>query len=338
MDCQKKIFGCIAGAAIGDAMGAATETRTMDMIYRDFNGWVTSIVPPPDDCFARGRPAGTVTDDFSLAYFTAWELAKSGGRVSEAAAKKVLLDWADHSNFYVFAGPTTRAAIDRLRGIDVPDPEAYLACNNHRATNGAAMKIFGAGLINPGDLDKTIYDTFTLCAPTHPYNAALSGACAVSCAVSKAMEENADLGDVFHAGLYGAKKGYSLATEQGLLCAAPSIEKRILLAVDIAQRGLGWEKTMRELAEVVGSGLSAAESIPTVFGILEATSGDPMGAITMGVNIGNDTDTIATMAGAVAGTLNGMDSLRYEDISLIEQVNQMDLMGLSTQIWEAYYS
>ena len=47
MNTLDKISGCILGAAVGDAMGAATETRTMEMIRRDFGGWVRTILTPP---------------------------------------------------------------------------------------------------------------------------------------------------------------------------------------------------------------------------------------------------------------------------------------------------
>lgn len=332
-----KILGCILGAATGDAMGAATETRTMNMIKRDFGGWVKGMTAPPDDCFARGRPAGSVTDDFSLAYVTARLLAGCSGKVDASLARQALLDWADHPEFLAFAGPTTRAAIQRLRGEEIPDPDDYLACNNHRATNGAAMKIFGAGLINPGNLEKTVRDAYTLSLPTHGNNTAISAACAVACAVSKAMEKSASLSDVIDAGLYGAAEGNRQAVEQGLECAMPSVQKRILLAVKIGGQGLPWEEAMRELAEVIGSGLAAADSVPCVFGILAATQGNTMDAITMGVNIGNDTDTIASMAGAIAGALHGTRGIPAEYLQRIDRVNGFDLRALAGSIEEAYY-
>ena len=44
-----------------------------------------------------------------------------------------------------------------------------------------------------------------------------------------------------------------------------------------------------------------------------------MSAIKMGVNIGDDTDTVATMVGAVAGALYGMGNIPDEYISLINK-------------------
>lgn len=337
MQAIDKLLGCLLGAALGDAMGAATETRTISQIYKDFGGWVTTLIPPPPDCFARNRPAGTVTDDFSMGYYAAWELAYCQGRVDTDLAKRALLIWAEHPEFLLFAGPTTHSALKRLQGEVLPDPNAYLACNNHRATNGAAMKIFSVGLINPGQLDKAITDAMTLSMPTHDNNTAIAAAAAIACAVARAMDPTATLEDVLEAGQYGAARGNALAISAGLECAMPSVEKRIHLAIEIGRRGLGWEQTLRELAAVIGSGLAAADSIPTVFGILAAVGNDSMSALCMGVNIGNDTDTIASMVGAIVGALHGTFGLPLDALMQIEQVNGFDIRGLAIALKEGYY-
>ena len=78
------------------------------------------------------------------------------------------------------------------------------------ATDGAAMKIFPVGLINPGNVDKAVEEAAIMCMPTHPYNVTISSAAAIAAAVAKAMEPNIGLDDVLEAGIYGAKKGYEL--------------------------------------------------------------------------------------------------------------------------------
>ena len=57
-----KIYGSLLAAALGDAMGAATETRSIEQIKEKFGGLVTEILPIPEDVFARGMPLGSVTD------------------------------------------------------------------------------------------------------------------------------------------------------------------------------------------------------------------------------------------------------------------------------------
>ena len=141
MKTNEKLLGSIYGAALGDAMGALTETRSAEMIKEDFGGFVETLFLPPEDCFAHGMPLGTVTDDFSLAYFTGVELVKSAGVVDEKAARNAVLEWAKHPEFFRFAGPTTQAAVLEMEGGESVNAKAYLACDNSKATNGAGMKI-----------------------------------------------------------------------------------------------------------------------------------------------------------------------------------------------------
>ena len=63
-----KILGALLGAAVGDAMGAATEHRSIRQIQETFGGKVTDFYTPPDDTIAKGRKAGMVTDAFSIPY------------------------------------------------------------------------------------------------------------------------------------------------------------------------------------------------------------------------------------------------------------------------------
>ena len=79
------------------------------------------------------------------------------------------------------------------------------------------------------------------------------------------------------------------------------MEKRIRLAVQIALTAGDMDAVTTELADVVGSGLHISEAVPCVFGILIASKGSTMDGIIGAVNIGSDTDTIATMTGAILG-------------------------------------
>lgn len=349
---NNKILGSILGAALGDAMGAVTETRSVERIKEDFGGYIDKLIDPPDDCFAHGYPLGSVTDDFSLAYFTAIELVKAKGVITDEVAKAAVINWSEYPQFFHFAGPTTEAAVRKMKGIDVPPvivngktedghiDRSYVAADNGKATNGSAMKIFSAGLINPGNVEKAIEDTVTICMPTHPNDASISGAAAISAAVAKAMEEGVTLDDVLNAGIYGAEKGKKLAQERGAhRLAVPSVSKRIKLAVEIGKRGLGWEEAMFELRDIIGAGLMIVESVPCVFGILAATS-DPFAAVKMGVNIGDDTDTVATMVGGVAGAFYGTGNMPTEYLKVMDKTNEFHptLEELAKQIEDEFYA
>jgi ADP-ribosylglycohydrolase len=56
----------------------------------------------------------------------------------------------------------------------------------------------------------------------------------------------------------------------------------------------------------------APEAVALAFGILAASRGGFRDAVLGGVNVGRDTDTIAAIAGAIAGTREGMGALPGE--------------------------
>lgn len=327
-----KTLGATLGAAVGDAMGAATEMRTTEQIVDLFGGPVKEFKQPPKDTFARDNKPGQVTDDFSLAYFLIQALIRHGGTVSDASIKEGLLAWSEADEYYIpFAGPTTRASIERLKGNE--DKQADAIENwNAQATNGSAMKIFPIGLLNPGNLDQAIEDAITTCLPTHSTHLSIAGACAVAAAVSRALTEDADVYSVVRAGLYGAVQGEKRGKEVGVTVAGPSVVRRIELAVELALKSKTIEEAMRDIGDVVGSGLHVSEAVPAAFGLLIAAEGDTMEGIYAGVNIGNDTDTVATMVGAMAGALRGAGSIPSAYLALINERNNMDLEQLSRSL------
>jgi len=86
---------------------------------------------------------------------------------------------------------------------------------------------------------------------------------------------------------------------------------------------------MQSMHDVIGCGLHIAEAVPAAFGFLVAARGDTMRSIFCGVNAGNDTDTVASIVGAIAGTLNGVQSMPAGYLDEIEAKNKMDLRGLA---------
>ena len=117
MTLNERILGGLVLAAAGDAIGAATETRSTALIEERFGGPVRDFIDAPEDTFARGAKAGTVTDDFSLAWCTAMAIAERGGVIDEACAKDALVRWHGLGDYFErYAGPTTRAAVMAMLG------------------------------------------------------------------------------------------------------------------------------------------------------------------------------------------------------------------------------
>ncbi|MGL5514206.1 MAG: ADP-ribosylglycohydrolase family protein [Sporomusa sp.] len=331
---KNKILGCLVGAAAGDAMGAATELRTRQQIENQFGGYVTDFLAPPDDTFARGSKAGQITDDFSVAYITNQEIIRQNGLINDEVVKKALLDWSEIDEYFSrFAGPTTRSAISEMKGVKVLRPEGFDVVNdNAKATNGGAMKSAPVALFSNGDIDKAIDISVTLCMPTHPNNISISSASAIAAATAAAMKPDSSFFDVVQAGLYGARRGDELGREKAHTFAGASVEKRIKLAILLATVSEDISEAIDKINDYIGSGLMAVEAVPAVFGLIVAAKGDTVKGIEAAVNIGNDTDTVATMVGGVLGTLNGADTLPIKYLEILQGANNIDLEKMADDI------
>lgn len=331
---QSKILGGLLAAAVGDAMGAATEIRTTEMIKEKFGGYVKDIVQAPEDTWAHWSKAGMVTDDFSVSYFSAEDILANGGVVTEEAAAKAVIRWSEHPLYAQCAGPTTKAAIAKMKGIPLPpSKQDRLLCVNSRASNGAAMKVGCVGLFDAGDVEKAIDDAITMCKVTHDNTIALSGAAAVAAATAKAMENRVSYFEVIQAGIYGAVEGFKRAEKIARPVAGASVEKRIYRAVDIGLKYQGdFDKAMNTISREIGGGLPANEAVPACFGYIAATAGNVMDTIYMAVNAGDDTDTVACMAGYIVGALGSVDKIPAKYLDIIERMNGFELKKMALGI------
>lgn len=319
---KEKVRGALFGLAIGDAMGAPTELRTQSQIKRDFGGFVTKFYVSPADTFARGYAAGTVTDDFSMSYYLMKEIMEAG-EFNETVAKKSIIAWgADPIYFDKFAGPTTRGAIENLQAGLPTDVDPWGLINySNLATNGGAMKTIPIALLANGDWQLAIKYAIELCLPTHFNSNAISGAAAIACAATEALNENTTIDRIIEAGIWGAEEGKKYGCKKEHISVGPDIAYLIKTAVEIGGNSTNIEELLVELDQKIGTTFQVVQSVPCVFGILKGTNGNLMKGIYSGVNIGGDTDTIAAMVGGILGALQGDSQIPTEFIETILEAN-----------------
>ncbi|GAA3555506.1 ADP-ribosylglycohydrolase family protein [Kribbella ginsengisoli] len=86
------------------------------------------------------------------------------------------------------------------------------------------------------------------------------------------------------------------------------------------------------LYDLVGTSLASQESVPAAFAVLAAYPDDPWLAVRLAASVGGDTDTIAAIAGAIAGACHGLDGFPAHARSTVATVNNLDLDTLATQL------
>ena len=323
-----KIWGCLVGAAYGDAVGAPTENRTREQIF-DKWGYVDRLYDAPPDVYARGNIAGQVTDDFSMAYTTINEILNSEGIISDEIADRALLEWAKDERFLnQFVGPTSRKYIDKLKGISIEESgEFHPANDNSKGSNGGAMKIGPVACFAKGDPGKTLDIVRIVCGHTHGNKISMGAACSVAMAVCGALAGK-DLINILTMAIEGAEKGEHIGEE----IAGPSIVKRLKTAITIGLNASDLNEAMDKLRLYFDCSGMAADSVPVSFGLIVAAKGDAIKAIHAAANIGNDTDTMATIVGAILGAYHGIKAFSGDIIDHIDKANHYDLKKTAENI------
>jgi len=169
------------------------------------------------------------------------------------------------------------------------------------------------------------------CLPSHNTQLAISDACAIAAGVAEAVTEGSDVFSVVRACLDGARMGEEVRPqhERVRFVPGPSIGPRIELAVSLALRARSLENAMSSLETYVGNSVEAACSVPTAIGLFVYATCDPLESIVAGANVGSDTDTIATMAGALAGALRGFGHVPQDLYATFRAANEFDVEALA---------
>ena len=326
----RKILGCLSMVAIGDALGMPCHDMTIDEIRTRFGGEVTSFKPPFEDTRVhRNFRAAQITDDTILTLGVADAYIEGDGLITPSSISACLLERyrrAAAAGRGSMFGPSTRRAMEAIEAGD--DPVATCMEERHPmscASNGGAMKIAPVGLVHPADPEAAVRDAVTVCLPSHCTQTAIASACAIAAGVAQAMAPDADVCSVVRAALHGARRGEAAGMEQGRTLPLPSVPRRIELAVSLALNATDADAANRSFAHIIGTGLAAYESIPTAVGIFVAAGGDPLRSVIAGANVGYDTDTISSMAGALAGALKGFDAVPRELFRQVQEENGLDL-------------
>jgi ADP-ribosylglycohydrolase len=282
-----RVYGALIGQAVGDALGAPTEGMTREEITAKY-GWV--------DDFLSDDPAGT--DDTEYAVLTARTVLKYGHKLTPA---DVTAAWRENlveqeGGFYG-GGFSEMTAINNLRAGRVA-PQT--GTDNHEMwSDGTAMRIAPVGVFCAGDPREAARLAAIDAQVSHARDGIYCGQ-AVAAAVAAALVESS-WEAVIEAGLGAIPSGSWSA-------------RTIIRAVEIARRAPDLPSAVDQLYKEISLfhypwADVAPEATALAFGVLAAARGEYVDAVLAGVNVGRDADTIAAMAGGIAGALHGAEAV-----------------------------
>jgi ADP-ribosylglycohydrolase len=230
-------------------------------------------------------------------------------------------------------GPTTRPLLQALAaGEDTSTIGRGLSARkltSFGASNGASMRIAPAGLVRPGDIEGAVQLAWLTSRPTHDTQIAAAGAGAIAAGVAHALTPGADVFSVVRACLEGARLGEALGIREGRQVPGPSVARRIEIAVEEALRARDPLDAITRIEASVGNSVMIVESVPAAVGVFVVGGGIPLDVVSAGASIGNDSDTIAAMAGSLAGALHGIAAVPADMFATVKAVNDEDIEALA---------
>jgi ADP-ribosylglycohydrolase len=338
-----RALGTLVGSAVGDALGGATEGWTTDQIRERYGGWVTGIVEPFNADWRDARPIapyhkgdGHITDDTLMAH----------ALVDVYAVRR------DHLDAYAVASDLVPLLIGDKRWIPELEAEALLLQRIFLAEKwivarlhyghvdpreagvgnivncGAAMYMAPVGVVNAGDPAGAYAEGIEV-ASAHQSSYGKEAAGVFAAAVAAAFVEGATAESVVAEALAVAHDGTGDAIEA---------------VADAARHATDWREAIPRLRaaiepfDTVGSDYRAPsmdarrpsrtksiEELPVALGMVLVADGDYEAAVLGAVNYGRDSDSIASMAGAICGALGGHAVVRSDWATRIAEASRTPL-------------
>jgi ADP-ribosylglycohydrolase len=325
---EAKAVGALSGAAVGDALGGATEGWTPEQIRERYGGWVTGIVAPFNADWRHARPIapyhkgdGHITDDTLMSHALVEVYAKRRRHLDAYAVatdlvpllieeKRWVPELEDDALLLTRIFLAEKWLVARLHYGHVDPREAGVG---NIVNCGAAMYMAPVGVVNAADPAAAYVEAIDV-AGAHQSSYGREAAGVYAAAVAAAMTAGATAADVVEACLDLAHDGTRAAIEA--VCAVDAADWQS--AIPLLRKAIepfdtvGPEYRAPALDARRPSRTKAIEELPVALGLVLLTGGSYREAVLGGVNYGRDADSIASMAGAIAGALGGVDSVPAE--------------------------
>ncbi|MFI1284134.1 ADP-ribosylglycohydrolase family protein [Streptomyces sp. NPDC020858] len=340
---EDRAAGALVGAAVGDALGGPVEGWTPDQIVERHGGRVHGIVGPWYENWRTARPIapyhkgdGHVTDDTLMTH--------SLVRVYEAVR--------DHLDAYAIAEHlvpdlmSTPRWIPELEAEALPLQRVFLAekwivtrlhyahvdpreAGSGNIVNcGAAMYMAPVGIANAGNPAGAYAEALDI-AGAHQSSYGREAAGVFAAAVAAACAPGATAASVVDTALALAKDGTrtAIAAVCEVAAAHRDFESALtpLRAAVAPYDSVGPDYRNPSLDARRPSRLQSIEELPIALGMLLIADGGYEGSVLGAVNYGRDCDSIATMAGAIAGALGGEAVIPAAWAKQVAEASRLDL-------------
>jgi poly(ADP-ribose) glycohydrolase ARH3 len=299
----ERVQGAALGAACGDALGAPFEgSRTV--VDSELTRWMSS------------HRVLRYTDDTAMTIALTKYLLTLGpaAPIEEQYLAEVFADhWRREPWRGYGAGPPHVSRLV-LAGIHWAEAAVALFPPDGSFGNGGAMRVAPIACVAT-DLDTVATQARASARPTHMHPLGQDGAVIQAAAVWLALNSPPD----------APLRIDDFIQQVVRLTQAGELQQKLHAAGELAS-----SSAPADAARILGNGTAAVDSVPTALLAFLRHSDSYIDAVRFAVRVGGDTDTIAAMAGAIAGARHGITGIPPAWLGRLE--NEPRLRSLATQL------
>lgn len=290
-EAEEKFTGCLLGAAIGDALGMASEGN-IPSLHKMRHGYVKPLRRHPNEDLDPGQ----YTDDTQLMILAGSLLAD--GRFSVEKYGAALRDSYERG-ILRYPDGSVASACERLA-----NKVEKTAVNS---TTSGCLSIAVPFSLAYRDIRELTERATLACAVTHSHPA-----------VHAALATTAVL---IHSAILGEKDPAGKAARRAS-AEDPTLGTRIESALALERKHEPIEAAVLQ----IGNDLSVYQTVPLALFLIERYP-NPEDLLTVAANVGGNTDTIGLICGAYAGAKYGKSSLPEALLAGLEENRRIEVLG-----------
>jgi ADP-ribosylglycohydrolase len=349
---ESRVIGSVVCAAVGDAIGGATEGWSHDAVMEHWGGFVTGTAPMRKQktispLLERGN--GRFTDDTLMTHLMIETIAELGRHIdafdlADVFVPKMAFDTRWIPELQVEGNVLSRVFLAekylvlKLWSVKTDPREAGVG----NAVNcGAAMYASPVGLINAGRPERAYDEAISVFGAHQSSYGRESAGVLAACVAEAASPQGSSVEKVLQVAQELAKDGTRDAIFSVLEAANDFEDWREAVTSGKIRQAIAPFDTVGEkyrdpeMGAKMPSRTKSIEELPVALAMLSISGGNPRETILGGTNYGRDADSIASMGGAIAGALGGIDSIPMDWADFVEEASQTSIFEPGRKLAEA---